>query len=327
MRKWYHSGLPCIPPAGGGFFSCGSAPEYTVIYQGECFFLGLLDTLRVPWGAGAGPEPGQPEALFPFRGLLCASFCSFPSKLPLPPDHFASGGADGLPAKASASPRNTGGGPAAFSRFSPGEFYLASGGLVVYYPRRALGPLRAGYLPPLPSSYPLFGSGLIPELWREEAWTKKAGRVHWKGWKTRKRRHTGWMDKKRKKRKSCWKKAAVPIRGVGVSVVLLALAFIWLSGRLLAAGRMYWQLVPVTQEDMDPACSKGKPGRGQRVETPHERAWPPIRPRMDRWPWPGERGDCGRVHLGLDQEDETFQVERNRCWGPWECMSPVWADW
>ncbi len=43
------------------------------------------------------------------------------------------------------------------------NYYLADDGLVVYYPRRALGPSRSGMLSFL-IPYQAFGSGLIPEL-------------------------------------------------------------------------------------------------------------------------------------------------------------------
>ncbi len=121
---------------------------------------------------------------------------------------------------------------------------------------------------------------------------------------------------KRKKRKSRWKKRLY-LTGVGVSVVLLALA-LYMAFRadcLLPEG-MYRQLVPVTQEDMDPALPKGSLAVVNELETPHERG-------VAAYQTSDGQVAFGRVKeetvegytLGFDQEDETFQVERKQVLG------------
>ena len=59
LQEVVPSGLPRIPPAGGGFFSRGSAPGIHGDLSGRGLFLGLSGYLRVPRGAGAGPEPAE----------------------------------------------------------------------------------------------------------------------------------------------------------------------------------------------------------------------------------------------------------------------------
>lgn len=121
---------------------------------------------------------------------------------------------------------------------------------------------------------------------------------------------------KRKKRKSRWKKR-MRLAGVSVSVVLLALA-LYMAFRadcLLPEG-MHRQLVPVTQEDMDPALPKGSLAVIDELETPHERG-------VAAYQTSDRQVAFGRVKeetvegytLGFDQEDETFQVDRKQVLG------------
>ena len=121
---------------------------------------------------------------------------------------------------------------------------------------------------------------------------------------------------KRKKRKSRWKKRLC-LTGVGVSVVLLALA-LYMAFRadcLLPEG-MYRQLVPVIQEDMDLALPKGSLAVVNELETPHERG-------VAAYQTSDGQVAFGRVKeetvegytLGFDQEDETFQVKRKQVLG------------
>ena len=107
------------------------------------------------------------------------------------------------------------------------------------------------------------------------------------------------------------------LSGGQVQRVLLALA-LYMAFRadcLLPEG-MYRQLVPVTQEDMDPALPKGSLAVVNELETPHERG-------VAAYQTSDGQVAFGRVKeetvegytLGFDQEDETFQVKRKQVLG------------
>ncbi len=121
---------------------------------------------------------------------------------------------------------------------------------------------------------------------------------------------------KRKKRKSRWKKRLC-LTGVGVSVVLLALA-LYMAFRadcLLPEG-MYRQLVPVTQEDMDPALPKGSLAVVNELETPHERGVAAYQTSDGQVAFGRVKEETVKGYtLGFDQEDETFQVKRKQVLG------------
>ena len=162
-RKWYPLACRASRRLGEDFSPVEVGREYTVIYQGEDFFSAFLDTFvfrgereldrsRVShtFSLSQGrcvPLPALFRPGYPYRQTILHQVEQMVSRQSQrqPEEYYVDW-------------------PRLLSpRFSPENFYLASEGLVVYYPRRALGPSVLG-LPSFLLPYPLFGSGLIPEL-------------------------------------------------------------------------------------------------------------------------------------------------------------------
>ena len=162
-QRWYPAACRDFRRLGEGFSPVEVRREYTAIYQGEDFFSIFFDTFifrgereldrsRLSHTFSLAERRRIPlRALFrpgyPYRQAILRQVEQVVSRQSQrqPEEYYMDW------------PRLLA------PRLSPENFYLASEGLVVYYPRRALGPSALG-LPSFLIPYSLFGSGLLPEL-------------------------------------------------------------------------------------------------------------------------------------------------------------------
>lgn len=105
--------------------------------------------------------------------------------------------------------------------------------------------------------------------------------------------------------------------GAVVSVVLLAVAlFMAFRADCLLPEGMHQQLIPVTQEDMAPALPKGSLAVVSELETPHERGVAAYRTQDGQMAFGRVKEETVDGYtLGVDQGEETLQVERKQVLG------------